>query len=275
MSIKMPPFGTYAPTSSQAKAIAWARKFDPGFFSKYAASLAKRMIWPSLYGPLDVMTWDIQMRLDPRRNVTEKRLLLSPSRFELEERLVLEKTLQAGDIFVDVGANVGAYTLWAAKMIGPTGKVVSIEPQPKVLARLRANVGLNPDFNVQIFPCGAGPRDGHMLLSIGSSNEGGASMATDQGGGASVEVSVRPLLDLLNEAKLDRVDALKIDIEGYEDQALIPFFASAPKKLRPKLLILERSEKDWTEDLLSTLAQIGYVTTLITKRNYVMTLKGG
>lgn len=266
------PFGAYTPTSIQAGAIRFARGFDPGPFSKLAASIAKRVIWPSLSGPLDVTTWGIMMRLDPRRNITEKRLLLSPSRFELEEREILRARLLPGDRFVDVGANVGAYTMWVASIIGPQGRGLAIEPQPKVLARLRANIALNPAFNVQIFPCGAGPHEGKMHLSIGSTNEGGASLATSGGGAASVEVAIRPLLNMVTEAGFDRIDALKIDIEGFEDQALIPFFETAPKTLWPKLLILERSEKDWRIDLLATLKKASYRDLATSKRNYVMEL---
>lgn len=272
MAVDLHSFGTFAPTPSQRGAIEFARKFDPGLFSKLAASLAKRLIWPSLNGPLDVLTWGILMRLDPRRNITEKRLLLSPSRFELEERDILAARLKIGDRFVDVGANIGAYTLWVAKIIGPQGKGIAIEPQPKVLARLRANLALNPDFNVHVFPCGAGPNEATMHLSVGSTNEGGASVATDQGGAASVEVPIRPLLDMVHEAAFDRIDALKIDIEGFEDQALVPFFDQAPKSLWPRLLILERSEKDWRDDLLTRLKSAGYRNLATTKRNYVMEL---
>jgi FkbM family methyltransferase len=270
MAIETPPFGHFAPNSSQAKAIAWARGFDPGPFSKLAASIAKRLIWPHLSGPLDVTTWDICMRLDPRKNITEKRLLLSPSRFELEERQILQRRLKAGDRFVDVGANVGAYSLWVAKIIGPEGAGIAIEPQPNVLARLRANMALNPQFNVTIFPCGAGPSETTMQLSIGSTNEGGASLATSEGGGLSVDIAVRPLLAMVSEVGFERIDALKIDIEGFEDQALLPFFDTAAQSLWPKLLIIERSEKDWSGDLLGTLKQAGYRDLATSKRNYVM-----
>jgi FkbM family methyltransferase len=272
MTVDTPPFGAFAPTASQQNAIGFARGFDPGPFSKLAASIAKRLLWSSLSGPLDVMTWGIKMRLDPRRNITEKRLLLSPSRFELEEREILQARLKAGDQFVDVGANVGAYSLWVAAIIGPSGKGIAIEPQPRVLARLRANVALNTDFNIMIFPCGAGPAAATLGLSIGSTNEGGASLATGEGGSERVEVAVRPLLDMVREAGLTRIDALKIDIEGFEDQALIPFFDNAPVALHPKLLILERSEKDWTGDLLGTLRRAGYQDLATSKRNYVMAL---
>jgi FkbM family methyltransferase len=273
MADNTPPFGTFAPTRSQMRWINFARGFDPGPLSKAAASLAKRLLWSSLCGPLDVTTWGLNMRLDPRRNVTEKRLLLSPSRFELEERLILQSRLKAGDSFVDVGANVGAYSMWVAALIGKSGVGVAIEPQPSVLSRLRANIALNPDFNITLFPCGAGPSVSKMSLSVGSSNEGGASLATHEGGGERVEVAVRPLLDMVKEAGLTRIDALKIDIEGFEDQALIPFFRAADQSLWPKLLILERSEKDWRDDLLGTLTHAGYQDLATSKRNYVMELR--
>jgi len=266
------PFGTFSPSPYQSRIIAFARGFDPGPFSKLAASIGKRLIFPGLDGPLDLMTWGVKTRIDPRRNVTEKRLMFSPSRFELEERDLLRRELKAGDTFVDVGANVGAYSLWVGPLIGPSGKIVAIEPQPSVLARLRANFALNPDFRAQVFPCGAGETNGFMTLSVGSDNEGGASLATFGGGRDQVEVAVRPLLSMIEEARLERIDALKIDIEGYEDRALLPFFAQAPESLWPRLLILERSEKDWASDLIGALTRAGYRQAFSTKRNYVMQL---
>ncbi len=249
-----------------------ARSFDPGPLSKFAASVGKRLIFPALTGPLDLVTWGVKTRIDPRRNVTEKRLMFSPSRFELEERELLRRELKAGDIFVDVGANVGAYSLWVGPLIGPSGKIVAIEPQPSVLARLRANFALNPGFNAHVFGCGAGETNGFMTLSVGSSNEGGASLATVSGGADQVEVAVRPLISMIEEARLERIDALKIDIEGYEDRALLPFFSQAPRGLWPRLLILERSEKDWASDLMGALKSYGYSLSFATKRNYVMKL---
>jgi hypothetical protein len=133
------PFGTFSPSAFQSRIISLARGFDPGPFSKFAASVGKRLILPGLDGPLDLVTWGIKTRIDPRRNVTEKRLMFSPSRFEPEERDLLRRELKAGDVFVDVGANVGAYSLWVGPIIGPSGRIVAIEPQPSVLARLCNN----------------------------------------------------------------------------------------------------------------------------------------
>jgi len=92
------------------------------------------------------------------------------------------------------------------------------------------------------------------------------------GGTDQVEVAVRPLISMIEEARLERIDALKIDIEGYEDRALLPFFDQAPKGLWPRLLILERSEKDWASDLMGKLKDYGYRQAFSTKRNYVLQL---
>jgi FkbM family methyltransferase len=264
------PFGTFSPSPYQSRIIAFARSFDPGPFSKLAASIGKRLIFRGLTGPLDLETWGVKTRIDPRRNVTEKRLMFSPSRFELEERDMLRRELKAGDTFVDIGANVGAYSLWVGPLVGPGGKIVAIEPQPSVLARLRANFALNPEFKAHVFSCGAGEANGFMTLSVGSDNEGGASLATFGGGADQVEVPVRPLLGMVEEARLERIDALKIDIEGYEDRALLPFFAQAAESLWPRLLILERSDKDWASDLMGALRKAGYGLMFSTKRNYVL-----
>ncbi|GIU66664.1 FkbM family methyltransferase [Candidatus Phycosocius spiralis] len=272
MFYDMPPYGVYAPTPNQARFIRWSRSFDPGPLSKLAASFCKRLLFPSLSGPLDIETWGLKTRIDPRKNITEKRLMFSPSRFELEEREILATWLKKGDVFVDVGANVGAYSLWAGQFIGQSGRIVAIEPQPGVLGRLRANFALNPHMNTQVFACGAGAAHGLMYLSIGSNNEGGASLATISGGRDEIEVIVRPLLSIVEEARLYRIDALKIDIEGFEDRAMIPFYAEAPSALHPRLLIIERGEKDWVQDLMGVIEKIGYRLLVSTKRNHVFEL---
>jgi FkbM family methyltransferase len=268
----VPPFGAHSPTRAQARVIGWARALDGSPLGKPVASLARRLVLPGLTGAIDVETWGLRMRLDPRRNIAEKRVLFSPARFDPAERAALAAHLRPGGVFVDVGANVGMYSLWAGRAVGTGGRVLSLEPQPSVLARLRAHAALNPDLPLAILPVAAGRREETLRLSLNAANEGEASLALP--GKDGIDVAVRPLLALVTEAGLDRIDALKIDVEGFEESVLEPFFEAAPRALWPRLMVLERGEEDWAGDLLGLLRGHGYVVRLTSRMNHVLDLTG-
>jgi hypothetical protein len=72
-------------------------------------------------------------------------------------------------------------------------------------------------------------------------------------------VAVAPLCAILDTAHIDRVDALKIDIEGYEDRALIPFINTAPRHLWPRRILIEICHSNrWATDCLQVLVNAGY-----------------
>ena len=70
---------------------------------------------------------------------------------------------------------------------------------------------------------------------------------------------MRPLLDMIIETRVDHIDALKIDVEGFEDQVLGPFFKAAPKALWPRAIVIEHTSKvQWADDLIGQMQSIGY-----------------
>lgn len=264
------PFSTFAPTKFQAKLIELSRKNDTMKYGKLIASIARRLSLLGNSGPLDIETWGVKMRLDPRRNVAEKRLMFAPSRFDIKERELLAAHLRAGDVFVDIGANIGGYSMWAAKCVGAAGKVLALEPQPKVLERLRANASFNPDLPITIVPMAAGETKSTMRMSISASNDGEGSLARSEQSGGYIEVQVMPLVDILAAHNIARIDGLKIDVEGFEETVLLPFFAIAPKTLWPKMIVLERGDGEWKTDLKSHLLGLGYKLKETTRMNYVL-----
>ena len=128
-----------------------------------------------------------------------------------------------GDFIVDIGANVGVFTLFAATR-SPHGYVFATEPVPEIYDFLRANVVANGLRNVKIFQYAVLDRPGHGYLWCDSRNVGGHSVfrarisspATHQ-----VPVEFIALEQLLSEAKVDRVNFLKIDCEGSEYPILL------------------------------------------------------
>lgn len=159
---------------------------------------------------------------------------------------MLHSLLRPGDVFADVGSNVGYYSLLASQLVGPQGHVHALEPAPATYAMLRRNLELNDVGNVTAVPVAAGASDGRAQLfgarpgNTGTSSFRRVSNALVPGGevgDASTEVEVRALASMLPQAELERLRAVKIDVEGYEAEVLRglePIFDSG---LRPALIV--------------------------------------
>ena len=135
--------------------------------------------------------------------------------WENEEVKFIVDQLKAGDVMLDIGANVGVYTLTAARKVGPSGHVFSIEPRKDTAEYLRRAIAENSFENrctVFEVAVGSGPSRGIMG---GDQTNPGASFVRDTGSG---ETSIVSLDDLPIRGR--RVKALKVDIEGYEPMML-------------------------------------------------------
>src|SRR5262249_17858089 len=118
--------------------------------------------------------------------------------------------LRSGDVVVDVGANVGLYTLTGAVGVGPKGKVYAIEPNPRIAGYLAGNVELNGCNQVTIFNLAVGESDGTLALT--DTGQDDQNRIVDGARGAPVRV-VR--LDSLPIRDAE-IALLKVDVEGYE-----------------------------------------------------------
>ena len=127
--------------------------------------------------------------------------------------------LAAGSVMVDVGASFGFYTVLAARLVGPTGRVVACEPGPQNQSVLLLNVASNGLDNVEVQPVAASDTAGVLLYSPAGAN--GAVSAFDGTPAALATndlVAARRLDDIL--AASSRVDVIKIDVEGAEGRVL-------------------------------------------------------
>ncbi|OYQ33558.1 hypothetical protein CHU95_14325 [Niveispirillum lacus] len=256
--VQEPPFGTYAP-GTLPRLLTDVCQGLPATPVGRRLALLLRKIAVLIQGPVfDVAVHGLHLRLHPGDNVGERKFLFMPQFFDPEEMALLATRLPRGGTFVDIGANVGLYTLNAARLLGPAGRILAVEPGPEAIRRLRFNLSLNrTDAIITHADCAIGAEEGVMGLYLDTSNLGGSSLVRDHGG-ASTPVRVRPLVDVLTEIGITQIDVLKIDIEGSEDKALLPFFDQAPESLWPRVIIIERSEESWTGDLLGRLKQAGY-----------------
>lgn len=122
------------------------------------------------------------------------------------EMMAWRRLLRPGDLFVDVGSNVGAYALWAAES---GAEVIAVEPDPGSARRLRANVALNL-ARVEVLECALAERTGRMALTSGRDTTNHLVFDCD---GPTTMVDVRTLDDVIGER---RVAGVKIDVEGAE-----------------------------------------------------------
>jgi FkbM family methyltransferase len=174
-------------------------------------------------------------------------------------------------VFIDVGANVGLFSLFVAAQSDSHARILAIEPEPGNFARLQFNLAANPGLPIEPVPLALGDADGEVVVEINTRDRGGT--RTRQATAADpVRVPCRPLLALLRERGIERIDALKIDVEGAEDKVLAPFFRDAPRSLWPELILLEDTSILWAMDLFGLLERCGYRVAARTRLNVMLTL---
>ncbi|MEA2804042.1 MAG: hypothetical protein QOE49_4137 [Rhodospirillaceae bacterium] len=182
--------------------------------------------------------------------------------FEPNEFAFLDRVLRPGMVFVDVGANDGYYTLFAARRVGPSGRVVAAEPSSRERAHLQRNLGRNGLDNVSVVPAAIGAAVGladlHLAHGVHAGHNTLGSFAHDDVVRASLErVPVEPLDAVIARLGLARVDFVKIDVEGAE-ASVIAGAAAMLGAMRPLMLIevndkALRAQGNCADSLMATL----------------------
>jgi FkbM family methyltransferase len=140
--------------------------------------------------------------------------------YEQDKTKLIRRLLRPGMTFSDVGANKGDFTLLAAKVVGPAGNVISIEPEPENYAYLRASIELNGYRNIRTFALALSDSDGTSRLRL-APKSGAHTLSPDQKiGNNTVPVTATTLDSLLDRSAIAKVDLIKIDVQGWELQVL-------------------------------------------------------
>ncbi|MEM9669334.1 MAG: FkbM family methyltransferase [Pseudomonadota bacterium] len=254
-------FGAFAPTGSTRALVLMAQHtpLGRGKLRKYAADVLR----DRHQGPLDTRLFGLNARLQLQNNSSETKALLKPSLYSKTATKLFRAMLpSAGAVIVDVGANAGLFSLLAASKF-ETGHLIAIEPQPVLFARLSDHMkSLNPSLSdrleISLFNCAVGSATGAQILSV-PRQLGQASLRTLPDA-AELEVSVRPLADILMSSEIQHIDVLKVDVEGFEDEVMIPFLETARRALWPRAILLEHCHADrWQRDCRAYLLERGYV----------------
>lgn len=135
----------------------------------------------------------------------------------------IESRLGSGDVFIDVGANVGYFTLLASRRVGPNGKVVAVEAMPAIFAHLAEHVRDNQLVNTRLISQAAvgpgSPREVTMFWG-NAGNLGSTGMLRREGDVRPVTVAASPLAEMLTDEECRRARLIKVDVEGVEAEAV-------------------------------------------------------
>jgi len=140
--------------------------------------------------------------------------------YEPEESSLIRRFLRSGITFVDVGANVGYYSLMAAAAAGPSGRVVAIEPNPDLCEGLEETIRNNRIRNMILEQAAVGKETGWADLFVPTHPGNNTATLIPNGGGSPIRVRVITLDEYLEQQQIATVDFLKIDVEGFEDKVL-------------------------------------------------------
>jgi FkbM family methyltransferase len=162
----------------------------------------------------------IKMRLDPAD--LGPSMILESGVYEPVSVGMVSEHLGAGATFIDVGADIGYYSLKAAPLVGPTGHVIAVEPNPEALRRLQVNLAASGASVVAVAPVACSDAEGTLDLyvapdfNVGETSLSKANASQDGAITHTYKVRSRPLDDIVRDSGVNRVNAIKIDVEGAE-----------------------------------------------------------
>jgi FkbM family methyltransferase len=148
-------------------------------------------------------------------------LLIREGRYEPDMETTLRRYLQPGGVFADVGANEGYFSVLGGQIVGPTGRVIAVEPQSRLQDVIRENVRLNGLSNVTLEQAAVSDADGDAELYLAPDLNTGASGLARQTNYAVPTQRVRTTTLAKLVAGVNRIDLMKMDIEGFEYEAIL------------------------------------------------------
>ena len=224
-----------------SRALRWLPPEMPG-----KARLARRMLGLSLKTQDEIVIGRDGIRyVIPSLREPVGFYLLIDGVYEVKSLNFVLNRLQPGAVFLDIGANIGTFTLPAARKVGPSGCVVAVEPSPRVFPYLKHNVTLNKFTNVRLIQsavfnqnCQNTPFYEAPVEKFGMGSLGAQFQEPPE------SVTCQTVDSILDEQHIGRVDVIKVDVEGFESTV----FEGAEKLLtgdHPPVIVFEFC--DWAE----------------------------
>ena len=173
--------------------------------------------------------------------------------YELEHQKILSGLLREGDVFYDVGAHAGFFSLLASHLVGLSGAVYAFEPLPRNATFLKKHIELNRISNIKLIEAAIADYDGEALFEESESSSMGKVSANGKS-----RVSVTSLDSLVAGGAISPPSVMKIDVEGLQD-IVLKGAKGILEKYHPSVLIEAVYEKDNKQNFYSVLTALGYI----------------
>lgn len=206
---------------------------------------------------IELSVFGRKMLLNPSDWISST-LIFTPQWYDYRERKFLREVLEKGDYVVDIGANIGAYTLIFADLVGMSGIVTAIEAEEKNARRLTHNISINGIDWIRIHNYGVSDKKESLSLLLNiTGNAGGHSFFRQPDNDNSIiqKIECKPLFDLIEKRK---AKLFKLDIEGFEWRVLRKYFEDVSESLWPTYILLEDDPKNREDDAVSLCLDHGY-----------------
>ena len=250
-------------------ARAWSRPWLGRFYRSAADRVADRIRRAgSQFRPITVSHMPLVLDIT---EFTTRTLYFGHVEYEPETAACLRQYLRSGSVFVDIGANHGYFSMLAAALVGPTGRVIAFEPNPSVFEQLRTHVRLNA-FEDRVTLFQAALADAHadataLFVSQNAGNSGLSSLILHESTldlgwlspAHTIPVRVDTFDEWFAESGLEHIDLVKIDVEGAEERVIAGMSAALQSSVIRALLC----ETVWDGPAHTTLCEAGYTPKLL------------
>ena len=247
------------------QALLWYVRNTPVHYKR--AGIYQRLVEPSLIkNPIrTVATAQLGLQFHCSTDDIIQRHLYAFGVWEPALTAFVRTRLRAGDSFVDVGANVGYFALLASSIVGPSGRVVAIEPSPSIAEELRKNVALNPSQTIRVITEAASDSVGFATMyRADDTNRGTSTLLPSRGFERECEVRTAPLSQILQPDELTSARIIKIDVEGSEGRVVQGLLSSLPQARQDLEMLIEISPADLelqgtsAGEVIGQLADVGF-----------------
>lgn len=209
---------------------------------------------------ITVKEYGFSMWLNPQNGAVDHYLFMHKN-WEMDIGSVIVRELKPGDTFVDVGANIGYFSLLSAQRVGQEGRVIAFEPLSRIAKQCGENVAVNNFRNVSVRQVAIGDTQSRQTMSLVPGNIGGSSLVKESGSGMTEAVTVSTLDVEL--ADVEQIAMIKIDVEGYEREVLLGAKTILMTR-KPKLVlefspnVYQRHGSTIAKSILEFLFSLGY-----------------
>jgi FkbM family methyltransferase len=169
--------------------------------------------------------------------------------------------IDSGATVIDIGANIGCFSVLASRLVGPSGRVIAIEPEPTTFRQLLRNIELNHLANITPLQLAVGGEKGTVTLHADPNNLFSSTFTSVNGRevrGADHDVEMTTLQSIMDEHRIERCDYLKLDCEGAEHDIVAGMPASLAERIAQITMEVHKVPGRDVRIMQSSLASLGY-----------------